>query len=595
MVRLRCGVLFDILSLRIPSPMNKAAFFNPSALLSWIFRSNLTVQPGCSVKLKRQFSALQNTRLLICALLVALTLAVFLPITGHPFVVYDDEAYVFRNPNVQDGINADSLAWAFSSMECGNWHPLTWISHELDCQIFGLNAHGHHATSLLIHTLTVLLLFLVLDKMTRSPWRSAFVAALFAIHPLHVESVAWVAERKDVLSAFFWVATIWAYARYAEKPGWKRYGLVALSFALGLMSKPMLVTLPLVLLLLDYWPLGRFKSKVQSRKSLVLEKWPLFAMSAASAFITYRAQDAGGATTYTDMFSFSTRAANALLTVWRYVGKMFWPHDLSVLYPYNSNNIPTLQSALPAGLALIVVTVLLLGMGRRRPYLTVGWLWYLVTLIPVIGLVQVGQQIMADRYTYIPLVGLFIMAAWGMPELIRKGERERGRKGEAERSTFNVQRSTSKGNPKPETRNPKPPNTQHPTPNTFALPLAAVSLVVVVVLAVCARVQVGYWKDSVTLFERAVSVTQDNYLGLCDLALALEDAHRTDDAIERYRQAEKIMPLEVRAHVNAAILLCNQGRYAEAWAEVQTCRRLGFEPNADFVAYLGQRMPEPLE
>ena len=525
-------------------------------------------------------------RLRICLLLLVVTLVVFLPVVCHPFVVLDDETYVVKNSHIHHGISLSSLKWAFTSTEHANWHPLTWISHELDCQLFGLNPHGHHATNLVLHAATVLLLFLLMDKITGSRWKSAFVAALFAIHPLHVESVAWVAERKDVLSAFFWMLTMLAYVRYTEKPGWKRYSLVMLSFALGLLSKPMLVSMPLVLLLLDYWPLGRLQTADHRRQAglgkLVQEKTPLFLMSAASCAVTYYAEKLGGAMG-DGAVPIPMRIGNAMLACWRYIGKMLWPSHLSVLYPYNRHSIPTLWPSLIAGLALVVVTVLLLRMARRRPYLAVGWLWYLITLIPVIGLVQVGEQTMADRYTYIPLIGVFIMIAWGIPELFGQGERVNGRKGEAELPTPGSQRST------PNTgRRTKTCDCRSPINHLPALPVVA--FMMVVALAICARVQVGYWKDSIALFQHAVAVTQDNYSGHCYLAWALENADRTDEAVEQYRIAEKISPNSLRAHVCIAFLLSNEGRYEEAWEEVKISRELGYNPNPRFITYLRAMM-----
>ena len=370
--------------------------------------------------------------LLIVILLVAITLAVYLPILRHDFTNFDDDSYITENRHIQSGITKDSIIWAFTSSYASNWHPLTWISHMLDYRLFGPKPMGHHAVNLLFHTLNTLLLLFILKRMTKSVWKSAFVAALFAIHPLHVESVAWAAERKDVLSTFFWMLTMWAYVVYAERPRLKWYFVAVLFFGLGLMSKPTLVTLPFVLLLLDYWPLGRFAGDQKKGPGwrLILEKMPLFAMSAASSVITYYAQQSSKAVISIDRLPLTIRAANALVAYVTYIGKMFWPRNLAIFYPHPGNTIPEWQ-VVGAFVLLACVTILALGLGRRYPYLPVGWLWYLGTLGPMIGLVQVGEQAVADRYTYLSYIGLFIMLAWGIPDLLRRvGERESGRQGE---------------------------------------------------------------------------------------------------------------------------------------------------------------------
>jgi tetratricopeptide (TPR) repeat protein len=349
-------------------------------------------------------------RWLVCAGLVVITVAVYAPVRKHEFINYDDNKYILWNKQVQAGLSWSGFVWAFTTLEASNWHPLTWLSHMLDCQLFGLNAGAHHLVNVAFHALNAALLLLVLHRMTGAFWPSAFVAGIFALHPLRVESVAWAAERKDVLSGMFWVLTLWAYARYAEQQRTIRYVMVLLLFALGLMAKPMLVTLPFVLLLLDYWPLRRFGTAPVAR--LLWEKAPMFVLAAISSVVTVTAQR--GAMPDVQVLTIGLRVNNALISYVAYIGKMLWPANLAVLYP--------LSSLIPAR-KVVGAIVLLAGISaaailgaRKRPYMLVGWLWYLGTLVPVIGLVQVGGQAMADRYTYIPLVGLAIAAAWSLQD-----------------------------------------------------------------------------------------------------------------------------------------------------------------------------------
>jgi hypothetical protein len=386
--------------------------------------------------------------LMICIFLTIATLMAFWRVNNCDFFIFDDPDYVTQNHLVQKGITMKGIQWALTSGDFANWFPLTRISHMLDCQLFGLQPRGHHLTNLLFHVANTLLLFFVLQRMTKARWESAFVAALFALHPLHVESVAWVAERKDVLSAFFWILTMGAYCYYVENQRLQRYLLVVLFFALGLMSKPMLVTLPFVLLLLDYWPLQRYqqipsdqkiraavngdtqkgKSKKKKKRqaaeevkaevstgsrhrwalifSLIYEKIPLFVLTVLSSIVTYSVQEKGGAV---QPWPLSVRIANAFMSYIAYIGKTIWPSNLAFLYPLPPS-LPTWQ-VLGAISLMMAVMVLVFWKAKRVPYLTVGWLWYVGTLVPVIGLVQVGVQTRADRYTYIPLIGLFMMAA----------------------------------------------------------------------------------------------------------------------------------------------------------------------------------------
>ena len=400
----------------------------------------------------------------------------------------------------------------------------------LDCQLFGLRPGLHHLTSLLFHLANCVLLFLILRKMTGALWRSAFVAALFAIHPLHVESVAWVAERKDVLSAFFWFLTIWAYARYAEQPGLRRYLLVLLFFGLGLMSKPMVVTLPFVLLLLDYWPLGRlqwqnvrtvseFDIPGASLFRLIWEKIPLFALTAATIIATVVVQEKVGALKSLEAFPLQTRIANALVSYISYMAKMIWPHKLAVYYPH-PGTIPVWQVA-GSGLLLLCVSVLVIKAAKNRPYLAVGWLWYLGTLVPVIGLVQVGSQAMADRYTYLSLVGLFIMIAWGLPGLLAGWHHRR---------------------------------------NAFAI----ASAILLLGCVVGTWWQVGHWQNSTTLFQHTVKVTSDNHFAHNNLGVALARGGRLDEATYHYSQALRIKPDRAEVHNNLGNALAAQGNVDRA-------------------------------
>ncbi len=506
--------------------------------------------------------------------LMALTIAAFWPTLSNGFVSYDDDRYVTGNPHLQSGLSTQTIAWAFTTFRASNWHPLTWISHALDCQLYGMNPLGHHATNLLLHIANVLLLFWILVHMTKSRWQSAFVAALFAVHPLHVESVAWIAERKDVLSTFFWMLTMLAYVRYTESPTLRRYLPVMAAYGLGLLAKPMLVTLPFALVLLDYWPLGRSdQSSVISHQSgkgvpgtrhrapwhLVLEKVPLFALAAASCAITFIAQRTGGSVAGLEI-SPAQRIGNALVSYVCYMVKMLWPSGLACFYPRAS--IQTWQ-ALLSGMTLLGMTVLAIRMARRRPYLLTGWLWYVGTLVPVIGLVQVGMQSMADRYTYIPLIGIFIMLAWGVPELLGKGEREKGRKGELQPSTSNAQCSRKKSRRQPSTINHQPfPITRHLSPVTA--PLVATAIAIVVILATCTNLQARHWHDSTTLFEYAIAVTEGNYIAHNNLGQILTSERRFDEAIAHYRKALETDPDPGLTYSNLGAALAETGHFDEA-------------------------------
>jgi hypothetical protein len=407
--------------------------------------------------------------LLVCLALVAATAAVYWPVLGNDFVNYDDPGYVTTNEFVQQGLTWEAVKWAFVTGKQANWHPLTWLSHMLDCELFGLeHPWGHHLTSLLLHALNTVLLFGLMRTLVRGRlWPAALVAAVFALHPLHVQSVAWVAERKDVLSAAFGLGAMLAYVRYARHPGILRYLPVPLLLALGLMAKPMLVTLPFVLLLFDYWPLRRLepdpgRGLAKRVGWLLLEKLPLLALAAASSVVTYLVQHAGGAVKDTIQYPWSERWANAVVALARYLGKTVWPTDLIVFYPHPVGGWP-IGLVLAAGALVLGITLMTVYAARARPYLIAGWLWFVGTLVPVIGLVQVGAQSMADRYMYLPLIGLAMMVAYGLSDLVRAWPRAR-------------------------------------------VPVVAVTLVALIASSAAATWQLGYWRNSVTLFQHELAV-----------------------------------------------------------------------------------------
>jgi Tfp pilus assembly protein PilF len=439
------------------------------------------------------------------ALLVLVTGLVYGQVVSFDFVDFDDYQYVTRNPAMARGITLDAVRWAFTSFYASNWHPLTWLSHLLDVQIFGMHAGGHHLVGLLIHLANTLLLAHVLLRLTGAPWRSLAVAALFALHPLHVESVAYVAERKDVLSALFWLLTMEVYGRYAERPGWRRYLLLLAVYILGLLAKPMLVTLPCVLMLLDYWPLQRLRiGALESAVArvplprLFLEKVPLLVLAVGSAVITYVAQQAGGSIAPVTGSSIATQIGNAVISYETYLVKTVWPFNLAVFYPFDPRTVTPARVA--ASLALLAgITWMCRWRARRQPYLLWGWLWFLGTLVPVIGLVRVGEQALADRYTYIPLIGIFVMLAWGVADLIARLRVDRRVAGGVVGSLF-------------------------------------------VVMAVATWHQARFWRSSFTLFEHAIEVTDDNWLAHLNLATAYMEIRAYDRAIEHLHEALRIRP-----------------------------------------------------
>jgi Tfp pilus assembly protein PilF len=474
---------------------------------------------------------------LISAALVATILVAYEPIRHNDFINYDDNTYITQNPEVNGGTTLRSVIWAFTKSYEANWHPITWLSHMLDCEIYGLNPLGHHITNLLIHIANTLLLFLLLSKMTNAVWRSAFVAAAFALHPIHVESVAWAAERKDVLSGLFWMLTILAYVRYTKHPNVKRYMLVLLLFAMGLMSKPMVVTLPFVLLLLDYWPLDRLiwqqnatANPVQEQQNtsatyqkapiwyLLMEKVPLFALSAVSSAITFIAQKHGGAVVNMMVWPLYVRIINALGCYFNYIMKMLYPKGLAVMYSMMDK--PTADAAM---LAVVGIIVLLRIWGRGKRWLVVGLLWYLGTLVPVIGLVQVGEQIMADRYTYLPSIGIFLVIAWGAQEIFSKMRHSKA-----------------------------------------ILALGAATALIAMVLLT--RTQVSYWRDSPTLYKHALAVTKNNYIIHSNYGSYLGQQGQYEEAIRHLKEALFIQPYYPEAQGNLCTILLTQKKLDEAIA-----------------------------
>ena len=457
---------------------------------------------------------------LICLALAAVTLAVYWPVRYHAFTNIDDDGYITGNAHVKAGLTWPGIVWAFQSGFTGNWHPLTWISHMTDCQLFGLNPAGHHLMNLLFHTANTLLLFLLLDKLTGALWRSAFVAALFAWHPLHVESVAWAAERKDVLSAFFWMLALLAYTRYANssKSGSPKpkvfYVMALILFACGLMSKPMVVTLPFVLLLLDFWPLKRIANcelRMTDFKILVMEKIPFFALSVASVFVTYQMQKNSGAVSG---LSLHFRVENAVVSYVRYISKTFYPDDLALPYPL-PHHWP-LAWVIFAAVFLAAWSGLCILRAKELPYLAVGWFWFLGTLIPAIGLVQVGVQSMADRYTYIPSIGLFIPVVWGLNDFLN-------------------------------------PHAQKMKIAAFAGSAALAGCLI------CTSLQLKYWQNSITLFAHSIRVTADNYLAYNCLGNALEEIGRNDEALALYTESVRVAPGYAPGQFNLGMMLLEKG------------------------------------
>ena len=476
---------------------------------------------------------------IICVLLGVLILAVYWEVQYHEFVNYDDGRYITENKHIRD-FSKENLIWAFTSSYAANWHPITWLSHMLDIRLYGLNPKGHHLTSLVLHIANSLLLFLVFARMTGSIWRSCFVASIFAFHPINIESVAWAAERKNVLSTFFWLLTMWAYVHYLQKRNLARYSTVVLFFAIGLMSKAMLVTLPFVLLLLDYWPLKRFeithlkrifsgdtKNQIEYKQkllNLIFEKIPLLFLVVGSCIVTLSAQKLAGAIVSIETVQTTTRISNALVSYLVYLEKMMWPKEFSVFYPYPFGE-SYIWEGLVSGSVLTGITIIILRLIKKAPYLSVGWFWYLGTLIPTIGLVQVGQQAMADRYAYVPLIGIFIIIAWGVPDLLQN----------------------------------------YPFRKKLLSILSGIFFSVLITLT---SVQLPYWENSVKLFEHAIEVTHKKYpsfVGIYNnLGVVLNQQMKFEEAMVHFNNAVKLQPTYSETHNNLGNAFSGLNRFQEA-------------------------------
>ena len=455
----------------------------------------------------KTFASVNKFKIVMTLLLVAAVIAVYIQVRDFSFISFDDDIYVYNCPQVQEGFTLQNVIWCFKSIHANNWHPLTSISLFLDSTFFGINPTAYHLENMFFHIVNSILLLLVLSLMTGFFWRSLFVAALFALHPLHVESVAWVSERKDVLCTMFWMFTLLSYWWYTKSPKVKRYSLVLLSMVLGLLAKPMLVTLPFVLLLLDYWPLRRFQdSDIFKGRflNILWDKMPLFLVVTIFSVITFMVQNYSGMVKPTESFRIDVRISNAIVSYVAYLGSMIWPIKLAILYPQPLQIL--LINTLFAGLLLLSITFIALKFIRKVPYLTIGWFWYLGTLVPVIGFIQVGLQAKADRYTYIPLIGIFIIIAWGIPDLLTKFR--------------------------------------------YKVPVLVVSAAaILIVYAVTTYYQVGYWRNSESIYNHTLNVTENNFIIHAMLAEFLENDH-IDEAIKHYRESIRIKPDYLEAHMN---------------------------------------------
>jgi len=462
-----------------------------------------------------------HKEILICFFLIIANLAVYWQVRNHDFVAFDDDEYVFENTHIKEGLTYKGIKWAFTDSYSANWHPVTWLSHILDVELYGMNPGQHHLTNLLFHIANTILLFLVFRDMTGALWQSSFIAALFGLHPLHVESVAWISERKDVLSTFFWLLTMKFYVSYTKSLKIHKYLTAIFFFITGLMAKPMLVTLPFVLLLLDYYPLKRLTIENWELKkiiSLLSEKIPFFIIAAGSSLITVFAQKGEGAVASLNIYPMNIRIANALTSYISYILKMILPYDLSVYYPYR---ILPLWKIVFAGVLLFAIFFLVILTIKQYQWFAVGWLWYFGTLVPVIGLVQVGSQAMADRYTYVPLIGLFMIIAWGVPELL---------------SRWMIKKNI----------------------------IIIITAPVISILMATSWIQTQYWRNSITLFQHAVDVTTNNYIAHYNLGSALEKKGRSDEAMREYSKVLQVNPKYINAHNNIGLILASQGRRDEA-------------------------------
>jgi Flp pilus assembly protein TadD len=513
-----------------------------------------------------------RARLLISLALAAVTLLVYWRLAGARFITFDDNQHIVENARVAGGLTLANVRWALTTGYASNWQPLTWIVHMIVVQLFGLNAGAHHLVNVLLHALSAVLLFHVLLGLAsgrrggeRALWPAALVAALFALHPLHVESVAWVSELKDVLSALFWILTIGAYGRYATRPGSGRYMVVLVCFALGLAAKPMLVTLPLVLLLLDYWPLGRLapetgsagtkRDRIRAAERLVIEKTPLFGMAIAVSVITYAAQQSSGSVGSLEDLPFRFRFGNALVCSIRYLGMTVWPRGLAIYYPHPDRMLPLWQPVLSA-LLLGLISAAALFLVRRRPWFLVGWFWYLIALVPVIGLVQVGSQGWADRYTYIPLIGVFVAVAWEASAFVGRpgGSRWSVTPGAASAATAVVATAGGQAGGRVEDR------------RVLRWTACLAAGAALAALAWLSAVQAGYWSDSLTLYRHALDVTRENPVMHSIMGTALETEGRLGEAETHFRRAMELRPDYVAAQRNLGAVLLKQHRFTESEA-----------------------------
>jgi protein O-mannosyl-transferase len=492
----------------------------------------------------------------ICLLLGGLTWLVFAQTLRYSFVNYDDGAYVYRNPDVTRGLTSQGIVWAFTHVVAANWHPLTIISHMLDCRLYGVNPSGHHFTNVLLHTVAVVLLFLMLNQVTGALWRSAFVAAVFAIHPLHVESVAWIAERKDVLSGVFFMLTLASYCWYVRRPSVGRYIAMSILFAFGLMSKPMLVTLPFVLLLLDYWPLNRIAASAKATPrqteirdqtsktrstitNLLVEKIPILILSAATCVAALLTQSQSQSMARMNILSLPLRIGNAFIVFVTYVCEMIWPRNLAVFYPHPGSSLPLWEIALSVAF-LAAISLGALTLRNRCPYLFTGWFWYVGMLIPVIGIVQVGLQAHADRYTYLPQIGIYVALTWAVEDLSRSWRHRR-------------------------------------------VILSVAGTAVLAALTCCAWIQTFYWRNSESLWRHALAITVDNATAREHLADALLDKGRVDEAIVQARQALSLWPESASALGILGVAYTRQGQPDDALAYLQSALRL--DPNLRLLHY----------
>jgi len=471
----------------------------------------------------------------VCLLLAVVTLLLYNPVNRHPFVNYDDDRYVTENAHVRDGLTGKTIAWALTSTEQANWHPLTWMSHALDVSLFHLNPTGHHFTSVFLHIVNVCLLYLILAWATNRFGPSLFVALLFALHPINVESVAWVAERKNVLCTTLFFLTLWAYGWYAKKPGWKRYLLVVASFVAALAAKPMVITLPFGLLLMDYWPLSRLNGTSENGRpwlQLILEKIPLFAFCAASAIITMHAQQMGGAVRSPTEFAFGVRLANAVNAYAMYLWNMVWPTRLAPLYPHPGDSLPAWR-VIAAAIVLIAITALVWRFRARR-YLSVGWCFFLGTLVPVIGLVQVGEAAMADRYAYIPLIGIFVMIAFGLADVAEQKN----------------------------------------------LGMVSVGAGIAALVAFCFMTsqQIGYWQSNEELWSHSIAVTSNNFVAEDNLGGALILEGKEEQARPHFEAAALINPRDPMSHSNLGTYDLSHGLLSDAIQHYQAAVELTSDP-----------------